>query len=709
MTYLVLDLETSITEMYGRKANPFFNDIVAIGHTQHFRTPYSEFTSKNILKFDLLGILDKEEKLLVGHNIKFDLLHLWENENLQWWLRNGGQIYCTQLAEFMLTGQQSKFPALRDIAVNKYAGQYRDKVMEPYWEDNVKVVHLKTKKIISFFPKNTTTIDVAKWLDKTGTHTVAIVHGPIDTRDIPNELVLEDVKNDVLDTEQVYVQQQEALSKNPLMKALIELQMDALLATTEMEFNGMKVDLLALKSNRRTLQNELEKLEKRLVELTVPIYGRDFNPGSPAQLSTLLFGGTITKETIEPVMDEQGKPTVFKSGAQKGNIKFKKVFLTQQIQGLGLRSIVNTPSGSPSTNEEALSKLDHEIPKLILQIRGLKKQISTYYDATEALIYETDGCIHPTISHCGYGDGDFKSGGAATGRLSSANPNAQNQPKPADSRVREHFVSRYNGGSLIAADFSQLEIVVQAQLSQDPIYIQDIKNGVDFHIKRLAMKEEIPYDEAVRKIKEEKDPVWIEKRSKIKQFSFQRSYGAGAKHISEKSGIPFEDCKTLIANEDLEYKGLTAYNRRLQEIVEYNAQGSDKGWYKSPTGRIYFFEKKEAPDWLKQRGIQKSFTPTQIKNYIVQGTATADIVLILLGMFWREAIKHRDKFLLINTVHDDILLDVRPGHEDFARQMLLDVLTFENVVKVFKERFNYAWTVPIKVEIKQGKTWYDLE
>lgn len=226
MPYLVFDLETEIAEAHGRKGNPLLNEIIAVGMKpynflmveewngdgQH--TGYYKFTS-HINYYDVL----------VGHNIKFDLLYLWKKWIIQEWFEKGGQIWDTQLAEYMLSGQRHKYPALRDIAVNKYGCPEREKKMEKYWDQG------------------------------------------ICTKNIPMDIVLADVANDVLDTEQVMLQQVKQAKKEG-MYHLIRKQMDALLATTEMEYNGVYINKEIFDNNRKKLENRLSEIQTDLSVLT---------------------------------------------------------------------------------------------------------------------------------------------------------------------------------------------------------------------------------------------------------------------------------------------------------------------------------------------------------------------------------------------------------------------------------------------------------
>jgi DNA polymerase-1 len=351
-----------------------------------------------------------------------------------------------------------------------------------------------------------------------------------------------------------------------------------------------------------------------------------------------------------------------------------------------------------------------EIARLILRSRTLKKQISTYYDSTEELIYD-DGCVHAQFNHA---DTD-------TGRLASKLPNLQNQPSKEASKVKEHFISRFENGVLIQTDYSQIDLCTQAQISGDENYIKDVTNKIDMHIKRLSLKEKLPYEEIYQKIKIEKDEAWSYKRKKAKEFSFQRAFGARPESISEKTGLSVPEVEKLIQSENKEYPRLALYNQYLEELV------NKQGFYTGFTGRIYRFRRRLpkylipkavrdkgksaiiqyvktlSPDYMKKHG---RYRDPEIKARIVQGTATGDIVLIMIGKFFREkAIYNRHKYLLINTVHDDLMLDCKGLWIKDAQK---DLQLLKEVATMAKEEFNYEWKVPIEIEISSGQRWQDL-
>lgn len=434
-----------------------------------------------------------------------------------------------------------------------------------------------------------------------------------------------------------------------------------------------------------------------------------FNSNSPQHLSLLLFGGFLPVEEVQ----DQG---FYKNGKPKT----KKVKVLKNIQGLGLKPLKEWKTkkeGIYSTDDTTLNLISKqknhkaaEIASLMLEIRALEKLIGTYYESTETHLYP-DGYVHPQFNHVS----------TSTGRLSCKAPNVQNQPQHTQI-VNEHFISRFTEGQLISADYTGLEVRVEAQLSQDVQYISDIINGIDFHIKNLSLKENLQYEETIELVKNH--PEWAKKRSQIKGFTFAQQYGAGNKKIAEQTGFTEHEVQKIRDERKIAFPRLHLYYDWLKSEVNKN------GYYSDPWGRIYKF-KKYPPrfNWQKQ----ESYSPTEIQNWRSQGFATATVVLSMIGKFWREKAiysKNLDckdcdilgisgifnctncygtgnynKYLMINTIHDSVMLDCRKEFIDQAKQ---DLTILTEVAKISKEKFDYNWIVPIEIEIKTGERWSDL-
>lgn len=224
MSYLILDLETGIIVYCGRKAHYKKNNVIAIGLKNSEGDKEIKYLHPEVLKD-----IEIDEDILVGHNIgKFDVLYLWNMPGFQEFLKRGGKVFDTMLCEYMLSGQQHKFPGLREIAVSNYGCQEREKTMEEFWDNG------------------------------------------IDTKDIPLELVLHDLDGDIEDNEKVYLGQLQRCTKQQLK--LLEIQNDLQLSTTEMEFNGCYVDRDVLEKNQKKLEIRLKAVEEELNELIKPYW-----------------------------------------------------------------------------------------------------------------------------------------------------------------------------------------------------------------------------------------------------------------------------------------------------------------------------------------------------------------------------------------------------------------------------------------------------
>lgn len=662
--YLIFDLETTMHGGYKKDSNPFIDTILCHGLLYQDHRLIKDTQEP---KGDWL----KNVTTLVGHNIKFDLMFVWESKELQNALKQGLKIWDTQLAEYILSGQVHKYPALRDIAVNKYGRSPRIKNIEVSKKDGIL------------------------------------------THNMPIESLLIDVKNDVMDTESVALQQV-IKAKNNGMYDLIVTQMDALLATTEMEMNGLYVNENRLDRYHEMLNARLENTNKELQQLVGKYWTGEFNSNSPTQLSKLFFGGTRKEIIDKPILNELGCEERIKTGINRGKIKTKKTTILNEYKGLGLKPQKDWSGkndGIHSTKDTVLriisTRQEHDagkIASLMLSIRSLEKEIPTYYIATKELIYP-NGVVHGELSHCGYSkeDGNY-GGGTGTGRLSSRNPNLQNQPRTGD--VKKHFTSRFGeDGIMVECDWRQLEVSVFGFLTQDPQLLIDLQEGIDIHRVLGA---------SVYGCKPEE--VTKEQRQDIKPGTFLCIYGGSAAKFSKDFNVSIEFAKKFIESfygrypiakiwqDNLVRK--VAATKQLNGKITTQGQLQHSGYLDSVTGRRYWFNTTDSPEFLKEKGLFTSFNPPEIKNYPVQGFATADFHLIAMGHLWRKSLIHRDKFLLVNTVHDSILLDVKKEFLDFTCTFVKNELYY--IKDIFKNRFNIDINVPIDIEFKIGNSWGEL-
>ncbi len=242
---------------------------------------------------------------------------------------------------------------------------------------------------------------------------------------------------------------------------------------------------------------------------------------------------------------------------------------------------------------------------------------------------------------------------------------------------------------LINCDLKQIEVCVFAQLCKPKLLIERLNSGKDVH-KFIGSN--------VFNVSEEE--VSDEQRSDAKTSTFGIIYGNGAKTLSERTGRDFEWCKGFIQEFYELFPEAKAWHNEIIKRVEQT------GCLKLFTGEILKFNKYPAKyDWQKQKGIIESYNPPDIKNYPVQHLAWV-ITSIILGQIYRIAVHKRNKYLLINTVHDSIMIDARPDDVDEAINDL--ILCVDKVKDIIYTKFNERLIVPIKMDVSIGDDWLTL-
>jgi DNA polymerase I-like protein with 3'-5' exonuclease and polymerase domains len=335
--------------------------------------------------------------LLVGQNFKFDMLYLLK-EHGTWfkdWLRRGGMIWDTMVVEYLLTNQMSQFASLDNLS-EKYGGTIKDDRIKEYWKNG------------------------------------------IDTPEIPENEISEYARGDIENTSIVFrAQYLEAKRRGPEFMNLINTQMDAIIATTFMEFNGMHFDVNICSPLALTMAKEYDRQDEQLRTYMANefnahcdpdwpvIENGDVNPGSVQQVATLLFGGTFKYRKQLPIKDENGNPTRYVSGARKGAIKTKWHELEIVIDpehsiAYDYADLMSkTEGGAYQVDDKNLKKIGGAAKRfcdLMIKYRAISKDLHTYFIGYMELVWPTDNCIHGNINHCSTG----------TGRTSSTSPNIQN-------------------------------------------------------------------------------------------------------------------------------------------------------------------------------------------------------------------------------------------------------------------------------------------
>ncbi|WP_164133253.1 DNA polymerase I [Stenotrophomonas maltophilia] len=396
----------------------------------------------------------------------------------------------------------------------------------------------------------------------------------------------------------------------------IEMPLVPVLAS--IEANGVRVDTDELRRQSQDLSSRMLAAQQKATELA----GRSFNLDSPKQLQAVLF-------------DE-----------------------------LKLPAVVKTPKGQPSTNEEALEAIadQHELPRVILEYRGLAKLRSTYTDKLPEMVNPDTGRVHTS----------YHQSGAATGRLSSSDPNLQNIPIRTEDgrRIRRAFVAP-EGFQLLAADYSQIELRIMAHLSEDPGLVRAFEQGADVHRATAA--------EVFGRTLEDVTP---NERRAAKAINFGLMYGMSAFGLARNLGIDRGQAQDYVALYFSRYPGVRDFMERMRQ------QARDQGYVETLFGRRLYLNDIHARNQGLRAGAERAAI-----NAPMQGTA-ADII--------KRAMVDVDQWLrdsgaparMILQVHDELVFETESS---FVEDLRLQVV--ERMSQAAKLR------VPLVVDTGVGNNW----
>ena len=325
-----------------------------------------------------------------------------------------------------------------------------------------------------------------------------------------------------------------------------------------------------------------------------------------------------------------------------------------------------TKTGQYSTSEETLQKLagKHPIIDDVLEYRQLKKLKSTYVDALPELVNATTGKIHTTYSQAV----------AATGRLSSVNPNLQNIPVKTEKgrKVRAAFVPS-KGNELYAADYSQVELRLMAEMSQDQNMVEAFQKGHDIHSATAAKVFDVPMEEVDR-----------EMRGKAKMVNFGIIYGISAFGLSQRLNIKRKEAKELIDGYFTNYPG-------IKQFMEDSVDGAkEKGYVQTILKRKRFLK-----DINSKNAVVRGYAERNAINAPIQGSA-ADIIKVAMINIHKEMEEQGLQSKMILQVHDELVFDVVPSEKEIIAKLAKEKM--ENAVKT---------TVRLDVEGSFGKTWLE--
>ena len=686
---LVIDLEV---DLGGDRKDPSpynkDNSLVAIGYTYRqingepiwnrdgsvkiLNVNTSNFTEFNYFKRAL-----KNASYVVAHNAKFDVA----------WLREIG-IECDV--------------KIIDTMINEY-------VLSKGIRNKLSLDALSTKYNVT---------------RKEGMLSDALSKG-LNYSDMTSEDQISYLSHDVIATAEVF-QKQEARFKLDLNKSLIpirDLMCEFCSVLTDIERSGMAIDLQILQQVDLEYEQEQAQLNSYLNQKVRDLMGDlEVNLSSPEQLSQVIYSCKLVdkntwKDEMNIGVDARGKPLIrpnidiksfrnvltkcfnrshkvraIKCAAcdgrgeyykvKKDGSNFKKATKCPHCLGKGIvydnlpeRGGLNisprvslASAGGFKTDKNTLTTLlkevtDPEAKKFLESIVRLSA-IETYRSAFIEGIrkgIKSDALLHANFNQCI----------TATGRLSSSSPNLQNMPKGRLFPVRKAFVSRFEGGSLVEIDYSQLEFRVAGILATDETVKREVESGFDVHAYTAKV------------LTENGEPT---ERGPAKASTFRPLYGG-------TQGTPAQ--RTYFKEFFGKYRGIFKWHERLQnEAIQHKV-------VTTATGRQFSF-----PDCQRNMSGQATFK-TQIVNYPVQSVATAEIVPLGVIILFNKLREMNLKSVVINTVHDSVLIDTHPDELEIVKSVAPGCLV--DAQTEAKKRFGLSDYIPLEVEMSQGKNWMEQE
>jgi DNA polymerase-1 len=441
-------------------------------------------------------------------------------------------------------------------------------------------------------------------------------------RDVPLTEITEYAAEDADITWQLKQALDIELDKDHLFKLFKEIESPLIPVLTQMEIEGINLDVDALKTFSKELGKDIEQLEKKILELA----GINFNIDSPKQLGEMLFDHLK--------IDEKAK---------------------------------KTKSGQYVTREDTLQKLAnrHEIIPLILDYRSVKKLKSTYVDSLPELVNPSSSRIHT----------NYMQTVAATGRLSSNNPNLQNIPIRTERGrlIRKAFIPRDKNHVILAADYSQVELRIIAALSKDEGMIEAFKNGLDIHAATASKVFNVALEDVTR-----------DQRSKAKAVNFGIAYGQGAFGLAENLNISRTEAKEIIDNYFKEFPGIQEYKQMAIESAR------EKGYAETLLNRRRYL-----PDINSRNATVKAAAERNAINAPIQGSA-ADIIKLAMINIHRLFTQRGFKSKMLLQVHDELVFDAEKTE-------------LETIIPLIKQEMESAYIidVPLVVDINHGNNWLE--
>lgn len=568
-------LDTETTSM-----NPIDAELVGMSYSfaenQAFYVPVpanQEEAQKIVNEFKPL--LEKEQTLKIGQNIKYDMLVL-----RRYGVEVKGPLFDTMIAHYVLQ------PELH---------HGMDYLAEIY----LKYETIKIEDLIGPKGKNQRNM-----------------------RDLPPADVYKYACEDADVTLKLKHKLEEELKKNNCEELFYQIEMPLVAVLTYMEWNGVRIDTEALKQTSAHYTERMNQIEQEIYTLA----GESFNIASPKQV---------------------------------GDILFDKLKITDKAKK-------TKSKGQYITSEEVLESLrhKHEIVGKILDYRGLRKLLSTYIDALPELINPHTNKIHTS----------FNQAVAATGRLSSSNPNLQNIPiRNEDGKeIRKAFIPD-DGCEFFSADYSQIELRIMAHLSGDKNMIEAFRSGYDIHAATAA-----------KVYKKDISEVTREERSKAKTANFGIIYGISVFGLAERMDVDRKEAKELIDGYFETYPDVKKY---MDESIELARQ---QGYIET-----IFNRKRFLPDINSRNAVVRGYAERNAINAPIQGSA-ADIIKVAMVRIYRRFMQEGIRSTMIIQVHDELNFNVLPEEKERVKQIVIEEMEHA-----------YTMQVPLKADCGWGKNWLE--
>ena len=676
---VVLDVENSVTKRNGKDhMDPFepSNELVQVGmlnaddHKQRWIVNLNHDEAKDDTgkgRNFIQHVLD-QTTLLIMHNAQHDLMWLWESG-----FKYDGKIYDTMLAEYVLDRGQRSPLSLAACAERRQLEVQKDDTLKRYFKEGYNVNEIPLKELTFY------------------------------------------LRHDLLTTSELFhaIEADYAKPDSTSLHTIRDTTFNTCRTLTKMYMSGIRVDLQVLEQVRHEFEKEKAEIEARLqIKVRELMGATPINLNSPEQMSQVIFSKRIKNKgewaelfdytsTVQEYKDavNANSETIYRTKAytcptcegqgktykvKKDGTKYAKPNKCKDCEARGFRleetsQVAGLKFTAPSkdwvsANGFSTSKGNLETLEATAKNRGMAdaaafladlkrlSAISSYLSSfVEGIANYTkhDGFLHVGLTqHI-----------TATGRFSGRNPNMQNMPRGGTFPVKKVFVSRWDGGKIMEADFAQLEFRTAAFLAQDETAMEEIATGFDVHSYTAKVITEAGQQTS---------------RQEAKAHTFAPLFGATGYGRSKAEAAYYHHFTD-------KYKGVAAWHKNLgEEAIRFNK-------ITNISGRQYAF-----PDCKRRdNGMPSHFT--MIKNYPVQGFATGDVVPVVLNRL-HELLQPLQS-CVVNSVHDSMVVDVHPDEE----QKVLHIVQLLNnsINDLVEKTYGVKMNVPLLLEAKIGPNWLD--